>query len=144
MFEQVWECYQTLEDLGGELIFNITSGYKGMIPIACNIQLLLTPHIRATSRAITTKMRYLYQDSSTLIRLPSIPVQLDWGIVKGDILKEADTLEGVDANKIDLRTARALFMQLKDQRMQLSPLGKVFWTLKKLNHLQHHLVPIEG
>lgn len=139
--EHVWSAYDelaaSLSASGdeGRLIFNVTAGYKSMVPIARDLALLLPEHIRGLERPITTELCVLYEESSELIRYASLPVQFDWSKVYMAHLGRADA----DAPGARLRydhTAAdnlAFFERAPDDPSyaHLSPLGRVVWELGK-------------
>ncbi len=139
--EHVWNAYDelaaSLSASGdqGQLIFNVTAGYKSMVPIARDLALLLTEHIHGLERPITTELCVLYEESSELIRYASLPVQFDWSKVYMAHLARADA----DAPGARLRYDHiaadnlAFFERAPDDEAyaRLSPLGRVVWELGK-------------
>ncbi|MDI6738922.1 MAG: hypothetical protein QME74_00985 [Candidatus Edwardsbacteria bacterium] len=64
---------QRFEDICGgyyaDTIFNITGGYKGVIP-----------HITIFAQANNAPLCYIFEDTDTLITIPQTPVDISWGL----------------------------------------------------------------
>jgi hypothetical protein len=128
----VWDRYQELIDQGGgELIFNITSGYRGLTPIARDLALLLEGYARGNSQPVRCRMVYLFQRGESLIRYDPLPMAINWRLLpKWEVLDEASRKPGVVPTRYEAAEA-AYFADvegdLKHQR--LSPLGAVVYAL---------------
>lgn len=152
--EHVWAAYQELYERSKEhkdadfpqdkaLIFNVTAGYKGMVPIARDLALLLHTHSQRLKRRVTTSLCYLYETSTKLITFESLPVQFDWRRVTLSQLRRAaaeDEVEPPDSAKRvrwenlapeEQRYFRPIPGDVDHTYACLSPLGRVVWELGK-------------
>jgi hypothetical protein len=109
------------------LTLNITSGFKGLVPTARDLVLLLgsrndCPHVR---------MVYLYQSSSELVWYNSLPMEFDWNDISAEKLMQAGEVDGTSDGLIDSRHAY-LFEHKEAKRLKRSAIGEVIWTLYTL------------
>lgn len=132
--ERVWEEYTALLAAGGgDLIFNITSGYKGLVSIARDLALLLNSYAREKSHAIRCRQCYLYQNSDDLIWYDPLPVTIDWHVMSRELLRklsDASAPPGIVAGRPALE--ETIYFEdnpHKPNHKQLSPLGAVTWAL---------------
>lgn len=133
---QVWEMYQQLlKDGGGELIFNITSGYKGLIPIARDLSTLLTSYSRDRGHNITSELCYLYQNSKEMIHIPALPLKFDWSKIPAESLSMTNDNLGIALESIpskDIVEYSAYFVINHDtKRIYRSVLGELVWAMVK-------------
>lgn len=147
--EHVWDAYHELKKRindyqdEGALSFNVTAGYKGMIPIARDLALLLATYIKDKNQKITTEVCCLYETSSELIRYASLPIYFNWARVDMSQLERAaqeevpiaqrsTALDRVLYNNID-PDKRSYFVALHagSPYVRLSPLGRIVWELGK-------------
>lgn len=160
--EQVWRCFTTLlqqpppqadrssQEVGNhQLLFNITGGYKGIIPIARDLALLLAAYYRQRQQTLSvqqphtpiaslqSEVCYLYQASQALVRYPALPVRFDWRYIANiqEMLRQAAT----KCLPVDLPTMdEDIFFEAvpeleaasdRPKGKQLSALGQVVWAL---------------
>jgi|GEM_PF-2631111 len=127
--EVIWNIFNNRND-AQQLIFNITGGYKGMIPIARDLAGLLGSYTRTMGQGLHTELCYLYENSAALISYTSLPILLDWGAIPDTLLERAG-----DSNGIEIGTLAATHVPLFERvsksnlRWQRSPLGEVVWSL---------------
>lgn len=148
----VWEEYFDLvqriahvPSKRGTLLFNITAGYKGAIPIARDLALLLSAHSAEGKSGITTETCYLYEESNQLIHYGSLPIDFNWHKANMSQLERA---AGEDEDELSAKTQRSGDDRLRltnvvDNRhyyteveaapayARLSPLGRVVWEIGK-------------
>jgi hypothetical protein len=119
--------YRTLQP-GDTLLFNITAGYKGLLPIARDLALLLAAHSRDTHNRnpIQTDMCYLHETSGSLIYYGALPVRFDFkNFQKGDF--DAAQQDGLTSEPTELKPC---FESNKEQGVwRLTPLGYVVKTV---------------
>jgi hypothetical protein len=92
--DHAWEAYTKL-DPGDELVFNITGGYKGLIPVARDVSTLLAARGFGQTPPITIRMCYLFQTSSDLIWHDPLPFTINWSDVPMKELTQAATPGGL-------------------------------------------------
>lgn len=132
--EQVCAEYRRLAgNGGGELILNITSGYRGVVPAARDAALLLAADARERGRPITISMRYLYQSADHMVRYDPLPLAFDWSILPSlAMFAEADSEPGVLETRITPEQ-RPFFESAEGQykHRRISPLGAVAYALRR-------------
>jgi hypothetical protein len=157
----VWQAYRDLYDRWREhgsavpkpevaMIFNVTAGYKGTVPVARDLALLLQAYSIQLNRRnrISTAVCYLYEESAQLIRYESLPVQFDWRrVTVPHLTRAAVEDEPVKAPAERQRwdelmpEERHYFEPIEPEKIfaRLSPLGRVVWELAKLvdSHMVH-------
>jgi CRISPR-associated protein (Cas_APE2256) len=118
---------------GDTLTFNITSGFKGLVPAARDLALLLSTRRGGP----TIEMVYLYKSSNELIRYNLFPLQFDWDSLPIDLLRRAgagaappDQLSGAQYAYLFEQRGTAI------QKSQRSALGEVVWALHTLLHAE--------
>jgi hypothetical protein len=88
--DRVWTYFRKLTRTHDVLLFNITGGYKGMIPIARDLALLLAAYSRdEINRPIKSEVCYLYETGGDLIRYGALPVKFVWSPTLRDYLEQA-------------------------------------------------------
>ncbi len=127
--------YRKLLPTGGELLFNVTAGYKGMIPIARDLTLLLDAHYRewranraeasATPGTFESAICYVFERSNDLIRYPALPVFFDFSVLNVDLLRAASADAGLERSAPE---PRCFFEPLANGRWRRSALGEVVLT----------------
>jgi hypothetical protein len=127
----VYRAYQGLQS-DDRLIFNITSGYKGLVPVAHDVALLLAGGVGpGAAKGIEVKLTYLYQNSSELISYDLLPTHPVWEQVPWEQLREAESRSGVSSDKVNV--LRQLFTEAEPPRspgqLRRSALGEVVWAL---------------
>lgn len=151
--ELVWGAYQELfqrwrdareagQEVDGILVFNVTAGYKGMIPIARDLAQLLNRYSECLGRALPTELCYLYEESSELIRYESLPLRFDKVAVSRPQLERA---AGEDNPQHGGARDRQLWAEIPPEErryyrpiepdriyVRLSPLGQVVLKLSTL------------
>jgi hypothetical protein len=137
--DHVWTAYKELAEplqsveyhgTSGQLIFNVTAGYKGMIPLARDLAQLLAQHIRGIGVPITSEVCYLYEESDTLITFASLPIQFDWWQINEHWMARAAQADPtLQLAEIDQRMRQ--YFDASKTPIQLSPLGRVVWELGK-------------
>lgn len=97
-----WKEYdqlsQQLENANGdkhELIFNVTGGYKGTVPIARDLALLLSGHALAEKKPVECSLCYLFENSPQMIWYGAYPVTVEWGDIPIKMLRAAERVEGI-------------------------------------------------
>ena len=132
--DRIWGEYTSLlAEGGGALIFNVTSGYKGLVPIASDLALLLNAYARQKAHPIRCTLCYLYQNSDALIWYGTLPVTIDWSVMSRELLsrlEDASTSPGIVAGR-PAPEEEIYFEDNPNERnhKQLSPLGAVTWAL---------------
>ncbi len=122
----VYEEYRALGP-NDTLTLNITSGFKGLVPTARDLALLLGSRAHGPQ----VEMVYLYQSSSELVRYAPLPMSFVWDDLPITLLREA----GTDIDTVAVLPKRSdayLFEYQASQRLQRSPIGEVIWTLYTL------------
>lgn len=130
--------YRELLPTGGELLFNVTAGYKGMIPVARDLTLLLEAHYRewrtrqanraeafAPLGTFESAICYVFERSNDLIRYSALPVSFDFSAFSVDLLRAASADAGLERNAPD---PRCFFEPLSNGRWRRSALGEVVLT----------------
>jgi hypothetical protein len=90
----VWEAYVELKP-GDQLIFNITGGYKGLVPVARDVAALLVAHGDSQNPPVSVRMGYLFQTSSEIIWHDPLPFTFMWDRLPLDALRQAGATEGL-------------------------------------------------
>lgn len=86
---EVWKIYHEA-NRGDKLVFNVTGGYKGMIPIARDVAMLLAAAHRSENPDFVCELCYLYEESSELIIYGSLPMTFTFErLLKDDLTKAA-------------------------------------------------------
>lgn len=93
--ERVMAQYEHMAD-GDQLIFNITGSYKGLVPIARDMSLLLAA---SKARAITSEVCYLFETGAQLIHYGTLPLQLHW---PPELVSDLDRASGDRPVRLDL------------------------------------------
>jgi hypothetical protein len=129
----VWQCYQELLNQGGgELVFNITSGYRGLTPIARDLAILLEGYTQKNKHPVHCQMAYLFEHGQSLIRYDPFPVAINWSFVpEWKILDEASRAPWIVETRYDASQHAAYFKNVDGdlKHKQLSPLGAIIWAL---------------
>lgn len=129
----VWEAYARLLKSGGELIFNITGGYRGLVPVAHDVAILLATHGASQTPPVTVRMGYLFQTSSELIWHDPLPLTFTWDSALLDALCRAGETGGLP--KQDVLAPWAGFFEAGDGPIpeaaprKRSVAGEVIYTL---------------
>lgn len=127
--ERVWAEYEQMR-AGDQLIFNITGSYKGLVPIARDVSLLLAG---AAEGRVTCELCYLFETGSALIRYPALPMSLRGDdAVRADLDLIATTPGGVGPDLLKTRGEgmwAALFEPIAENRLGLSSTGVVMRAL---------------
>ncbi len=127
----VWEAYQGILP-GGSLIFNITGSYKGLVPIARDVSLLLHG---AGGRPVSCEVCYLFESGSELIRYPAFPIAAR---VSQDLLDDLERVSAEGGAGPELLKTRGegewagLFERASETRLRLSAAGTVMRSLLPL------------
>lgn len=111
-------------------IFNVTGGYKGMIPTARDMTLLLTTAARDDSDFAIFRMCYLFQGSDHPIWFDSLPVRFDRNLPMEKLREAGEATGTVDAGV--LASHRILFEETfkGSGRLKRSALGTVLFELR--------------
>lgn len=138
--DAIWDIYNGV-DRGQKLVFNVTGGYKGMIPIARDVAMLLADHHRTVDATFTCELCYLYEESSELIVYGVLPIEFVLERALREQLTAADPPDGAPVSgswSRDHPRWEPFFIPVPGQsqptRHQRSPLGEVILALYK--HLQ--------
>jgi|GEM_PF-5583199 len=98
-----------------DLVFNISGGYKGLIPILTIIGQIY----------VDIELKYLYEESNGIITIPKMPIQFDWEIVRmyGQYLDDAkiSSLETEEKDIFD----KMKDINLIDSNNKISITGKI-------------------
>ena len=124
--KSVFAEYQELTS-GDTLTLNITSGFKGLVPIARDLALLLGTR----EGGPRIQMVYLYQSSSELVWYDPLPMRFDWNTLPIKLLRRAGTNDGAIDGIVEPCDAY-LFEHKEARRLQRSAIGEVVWTLYTL------------
>lgn len=127
--EQVMTQFERMSE-GDQLVFNITGSYKGLVPIARDMSLLLAA---SETRAITSEVCYLFETGAQLIRYGTLPLRLHW---PPELVSDLDRASGERPVGLDLLKTRgegpwqSLFERVSDAPplVRLSALGAVLRT----------------
>lgn len=95
----VWEAYTKLQP-GDQLIFNITGGYKGLIPVARDVASLIAAFNANYALSVSVRMCYLFQTSSELIWHDILPFTFSWDRLPMDALRQAGEPNGLAVQKV--------------------------------------------
>lgn len=113
----------------GNLIFNITGGYKATIP-----------YLSIYAQVNSIPIYYIFEDEETLLSIPPAPVGLNWGLFErySNLLEEV--ANGIDLSIPEIKKSYGipyedtdldiLFFEIRDEHKchtSLSPLGEFFW-----------------
>lgn len=112
-------------DANNRPILNISGGYKALIPV-----------MTIMGQLYDMEVNYVYEDSEELIRLGSLPIEFDWGIVSefssilrvdkdgNDIgLRELDKPENAELKK---ELIQLKLIQEKDSKYEKTVIGRLF------------------
>ncbi len=119
----------------GNVIFNITGGYKGVIPYLTILALINQCEIK-----------YIFEDSNELITIPKLPVTIDESIFE-KYYTEINLLEtGIDNYQVEKNNNYIIFYELEnkglversDKLAYLSPIGKIFYDNYKSKYLSYY------
>lgn len=104
-----------------DVIFNITGGYKGVIP-----------YLSLMAMVNSVPLYYIFEDTDELIKIPQVPVDINWGMFE----KYAYVLERLEEGIMDWpqfkrehnigEDFQACFWE-EDGLAGLNAIGKVFW-----------------
>jgi hypothetical protein len=113
-----------------QLIFNVTGGYKGVVPIARDLELLLSEHASRKKRHVQCRLCYLYESSDKLIWYDALPVVFDWSKLNLKRLMDAALPDGIPDEEPPPELA-VYFEESSTRRgrLQLSALGTVLLEL---------------
>ena len=141
--EAVWRKYASRGD-ATQLIFNITAGYKGLIPIARDLALLLQDY-SFTNRAgtiaepIACETCYLYETSVELVRYQALPIHFSWSEIERiwELLETSASSQGSDGLLLESlsqdvrRHIVGLFEHVPDKTgfVRRSALGEIVYVL---------------
>lgn len=123
---EVFAAYNDLK-AGDTLTLNITSGYKGLVPTARDLALLLA----SRTGGPTIRLVYLYQSSSELVWYDTLPMSFDWSDIPAQLLMQAGEKNGATDGLPDSRHAY-LFEHKEPKRLKRSAIGEVVWRLYTL------------
>jgi hypothetical protein len=118
------------------LVFNLTSGYKGLTPFAPLLSMLLGGERRQGGRPLVPcSVCYLHETGERLITLPALPVTLDRTVLQtyrplfslaGEATLPISAVQQLDDYICDLYFER---LPGDPDRLTLSPFGVLAWTL---------------
>jgi hypothetical protein len=135
--DAIWKIYIALKP-SDTLVFNVTGGYRGMLPIARDLTLLLSAHSHDQGERlpITIKMCILFKSGNELVHYDALPVSFRWRLRLAEDLQLAGGDLGVDSRQLHLSDHpewRAFFEGVPGQSnlMRRSPLGEVVLALAK-------------
>jgi hypothetical protein len=96
--QAVYKLYRVADGI----IFNVTSGYKGLIPIARDLSLLLTTHSRdGLDNPIRIEMCYLYETSDDLVYYGILPATIRLDPLLLNALAQAGSDTGVQRREVN-------------------------------------------
>jgi putative CRISPR-associated protein (TIGR02619 family) len=105
-----------------ELIFNITGGYKGVIP-----------YLTIISQIIDAKIVYLFEESEDLLDVPNLPINFDDQVADLYIgYLNNFVLENITNDQVVNKLSEMKLVLKKDNTYKLTALGKFF--KQKMNH----------
>jgi hypothetical protein len=130
----------------GALVFNMTSGYRGLIPFATLLATLLGSEPPGARPLVPCSLCYLYEAGMELVWLPALPVQFDRALLKEheEVFKAAATIGGVargDAEFAGDDYIQTLYFEAMPNdagRYRLTTLGLLVWkyyeVLRSIRH----------
>lgn len=95
-------------------IINISGGYKAIIP-----------YMTIFAQVYGIESIYIYEDSSSLIIIPALPIQIDWGFAEEYYPYLSDPILNRDKNKQDYLVEKGLLKRDGNRYLRTS-LGKFF------------------
>lgn len=99
-----------LTKLHSVLILNITGGYKGLIP-----------YLTMIGQIYEVPVKYKFEESDSLIRIPQLPINFDWELA----VEYGDQVSG-DLKKLDADKKQYLIeKKILDCNDKLTPLGRI-------------------
>ena len=112
---------ETITCCGSDIIFNITGGYKAVIP-----------YMTIMAQINGYDIYYIFEDTDTLIKIPKTPIMVDYNVIEEnyDLLKELE--RGIEnynqwKNKYYARTEKMTgFIETDGKIAFLTPIGKIF------------------
>lgn len=109
-----------------EIVLNVTGGYKGLVPIARDVALILDNDPRNDKPRVSFTLVYLHEQNDRLIEYGSLPVSF--------LLDDYyDNLRAVAEGRPPLMSSipprNRVFYEERDQTVELSSLGIVAWNL---------------
>jgi len=105
------------------VIFNITAGYKAVIPF-----------LTILAQINKCPIYYIFENTDTLMKIPSIPIDLQWEVFKKneDFFFDLE-LEGIKEVNDDLQLREEIesLIEKSNNLISLNPLGIILWEKYK-------------
>lgn len=103
--DTVWKAFLDQVEKPGrhEFILIITGGYKGMIPVARDMALILTDIASDINFDVEIRLCYLFDEGSELIWYGSYPIGLNWDLIRNQRANALDPMWQVLNRIVELR-----------------------------------------
>ena len=127
LIKRLESIHEKYKGQGHELAINITGGYGATLP-----------YLTIFAQVKRVSLYYNFEDSNELIKIPPVPLVIDWDLIGPhfEILQKIDEGEALEQWKeFESRNHKAvqvlqpfILVDENDDSAYLSPLAKVFWN----------------
>lgn len=123
MINLVNKIFEIANGYWDNIIINITTGYKAIIP-----------YLTILAQVFKCPIYYIFEDTDTLIKIPYIPIDIKWDIFKEnkEFFFKLET-EKISEIPIDTKLKEEIesLVERVDNIIELNPLGTVLWEKYK-------------
>ena len=120
-------CYKKAQGFWGNVIINITGGYKATIP-----------YLTILAQVNRCPVYYIFEDTDVLIKIPNIPIDINWNIFR----EYQEFFRKLEKEKIcelpqELKNNEEIFslIEVADNLASFNPLGLTLWEAYKERNL---------
>uniref|UniRef100_A0A7V4WM13 CRISPR system ring nuclease SSO1393-like domain-containing protein n=1 Tax=Candidatus Caldatribacterium saccharofermentans TaxID=1454753 RepID=A0A7V4WM13_9BACT len=112
------EIYRIGEGYWGNVVINITGGFKSTIP-----------YLSMLGQVNRCPVYYVFEDAETLIRIPSCPLSVDWEVFEKheEFFFRLEREGLMEVRKGEVNPDIASLLEEVDNLVALNPLGEVLW-----------------
>jgi hypothetical protein len=128
------EIYKIAGGYWGNVIINITGGYKATIP-----------YLTILGQVNKCPIYYIFEDTDALIRIPYVPIDVNWGVFEENEKFFMDLeKEGIKElpQGLSLRNEVRNLLEIVDGLYSLNPLGITLWGKYKEGIALFYISPI--
>jgi len=128
MQELINNIYKISQNYWGNVVINITGGYKATIP-----------YLTILAQVNQCPIYYIFENTDALIQIPNIPIDINWKLFEDywesfSLIEKSNVIKESDLPEKFLKDCRA-FLESEDIDNEhccvLNPLGEILWNKYK-------------
>jgi putative CRISPR-associated protein (TIGR02619 family) len=128
MQELINKIYKISQNYWGNVVINITGGYKATIP-----------YLTILAQVNQCPIYYIFENTDTLIQIPNIPIDINWKLFEDywksfSLIEKLNGIKESDLPEKFLKDCRAFLESVdidNEHYCVLNPLGEILWNKYK-------------